>query len=1335
MSFIAFLLVSPCCEGPALAASSGSDLEQGFLHPPDSARPWVYWFPLDGNISSNGITADLEAMKRVGIGGVLYMETDQGAPKGPARFGGPLWRDLFKHICAEASRLGLEVNMNNDAGWCGSGGPWITPELSMQKVVWTETTLRGPSRFDGTLPQPQAVRDFYRDIAVFAFPTPVGDDVRMTEHSPKLTASTTNGSSDLKKLLDGNPKTTVSLPRPERNKPQFVQIEFAQPFAARLLSLTLGGTGRVSCHGALQVSDDGQKFKTIREFDARPGSSSLVFPEVSSRFFRVLFTKADAKMNPIVLADLELNPRYRIENIQGKSALTRQEFVPQATYPTLAAELAIARDRIIDLTPKLAQDGRLTWDVPAGQWTVLRFGHTTTGKDNHPAPLEGRGLECDKLSKQAAEAMFNGLMAKLIEDSKPLVPKTLVSTHIDSWEVGSQNWTPKFRTEFQRLRGYDPMPLLPVLTGRVVDSLEVSERFLWDVRQTVNDLLVDNYAGHFREQAHRHGLRLSIEAYDGAPTDDLTYAGRADEPMAEFWSWAPYGAAYSCTEMASSAHVYGKRILGAEAFTATDAEKWQGHPFSVKVYGDWAFCEGINRFVFHRYALQPWTNPDRAPGMSMGPWGLHYERGQTWWEQSKAWHEYLARCQYLLQQGLFVADICYLAAERSPQRWQPPTPSLDRPAYNFDGCPPEVVLTRMTVQDGKLMLPDGMSYRVLVLPDVETMTPRLLRKITALVKDGATVIGPRPLKSPSLSNYPKCDAEVRTLADKLWATCDGKTVQEHRFGKGKVVWGKTPQEVLAGLGIGPDFSFRGKTPGVGLRYIHRTIGDAEVYFVANKNQQAAEALCSFRAPGKQPELWWPDTGRIERVAAYDEAQATIRLPMRFDPVGSVFAVFRPAKGTAPGRITSVTRDGEPVLETAWKQAFEPAGDNNRNIVGTFSMAVWARPDAEIALPKEANAGVFLTQRRNDALYPPPGHEVGWEAGHAGTGISVGRNGVCVWEHSADYFAPLLVHAAPITGWTHLVVVYQDGQPSLYLSGKLVRKGLKSLFQAHPGVGVQHGRSVESFKGELGTFAQFARALTEAEIAQLTKSMPLPAARPQTPPIQVAAADESRRTLEVEVSQPGHYELKSAGTSMRHFDIPSVSAPLAITGPWDLQFAPNGGAPKRVTLEKLISWSEHNDSGVRYYSGHATYQTTFRWNPTPSAPGQLESVVYLDLGKVAVMAEVKLNGQDLGVLWKPPFRVAVTKALQPGDNTLEVKVVNLWINRLIGDEHLPEDSQRNANGTLKEWPSWLNEGKPNPAGRFTFTSWRLYKKDDPLADSGLLGPVTLQTAMKVELPPR
>ncbi|MBU6399703.1 MAG: hypothetical protein KGS61_05245, partial [Verrucomicrobia bacterium] len=726
------------------------DLARQFARPPASARPWVYWFWLNSNITREGITADLQAMQRVGIGGVLIMEVDQGVPVGPVAFMSPRWRELFKFACSEAARLGLEINMNDDAGWNGSGGPWITPEQSMQKVVWTETTIDGPAHFAEKLAQPQASHNFYRDIAVLALPAP--------------------------------------------------------------------------------------------------------------------------------------GP-YRIPDIQAKAEYSRAYIRPDNRPLEPPAGSAIPRERIVDLTARMEPDGRLTWDVPAGHWTVLRFGHTTTGMENNPAPASGRGLECDKLSPVGIQAQFDGMMAKLIADVGPAAGKTLVSTHIDSWENGTQNWTTRMREEFRKRRGYDLLPFLPVVTGRVVDRLEISERFLWDWRQTISDLLVDNYAGRMEQLAQARGLRLSIEAYDG-PCDDMTYAGRADEPMCEFWIGG--GAFQTCKEMASAAHTYGHRILGAESFTADNHERWLQHPATIKALGDRAFCEGVNRFVFHRYAMQPWLN--YRPGMTMGPWGLHYERTETWWQMSPAWHRYLARCQYLLRQGRFVADICYLQPEAAPQGFQ----NHNRHGYDFDNCTPEVVRNRMSVRDGRLVLPDGMSYRVLVLPDVRTITPPLLRKIKALVDAGATVLGPKPVRSPSLSDYPRCDDDIKLLAAELWD-------------QGKVIADKTPEQVLAGMHVPPDFS--AAPP---LRWIHRRDGELEIYFVANSSPYPVEANCTFRVSGKVPEFWQPETGGIERVPAYTLAGDTTRIPIRLEPSGSVFVVFRPAAGRFDP-VARLTRNGEPVL--------------------------------------------------------------------------------------------------------------------------------------------------------------------------------------------------------------------------------------------------------------------------------------------------------------------------------------------------------------------------------------------------------------------------------------
>ncbi|MGZ5554729.1 MAG: glycosyl hydrolase [Candidatus Aminicenantales bacterium] len=1066
---VALVVLALCVA--ACAPKKVDELRAGFVKPPDSARPWVYWFWLNSNITREGITADLEAMKRVGIGGVLIMEVDQGAPVGKAAFMGDEWRGLFKFAVAEAGRLGLEINMNDDAGWNGSGGPWITPEQSMQKIVWSEAGLTGPAHFAATLPRPETVRDFYRDIAILAFPTPKGD--------------------------------------------------------------------------------------------------------------------------------------YRIADIKTKALYERGDVAP-AAETEIPPAMTIDRAGIVDLTAQMSADGRLTWDVPAGKWTVLRFGHTSTGGENAPAPASGKGLECDKLSPEGIEAQFAGMMGKLAADVGPAAGKTLVTTHIDSWENGAQNWSSRMREEFRKRRGYDPLMFLPAVTGRVVNTLEISERFLWDLRQTASELVVENYAGHMAELAHKNGLRLSIEAY-GGPCDDVTYGGRADEPMGEFWIGG--GAWETLKMMASSTHIYGRPILGAESFTANDKERWQQHPGSIKALGDRAFCEGVSRFVFHRYAMQPWI--DYRPGMTMGPWGLHYERTNTWWELAGPWHEYLARCQYMLRQGIFAADILYLQPEASPQeyKWH------QRNGYDYDDCSAEALLKRTSVKDGRIVLEGGMSYRVLVLPETTRMTPGLLKKVSELAAAGATIIGPtRPSRAPGLTDYPNCDAEVERLAEELW-------------GNKKVISGKPVDEVLAGAGVGKDFD----APSY-VRWIHRSVAGpegAEIYFVASIGREPREVTCTFRTAGLRPEFWRPETGRVEPVAVYERTGGTTRIPISFEPSGSVFVVFRKnAQDVDP--VVSVTVDGKPAIPA-------PA------------------PEFVIRIVK--------------AVYGVPGDPA----------------------RTRDVAAKLQA--------------ILDGGESSFVVSRLAA-GDDPAYNVVKTLDAEYTIS----------------GVTYNVIGKDPDTISFLIAPGQEPAVKVLMDDKGG--LSVEATEAGAVELKTAAGRVLAAHIGAPVASLEVVGPWEVRFPPKWGAPDSVEFDKLISWSDHADPGIKYFSGTATYTKTVNVPREVLGKGRR---IYLDLGKVQVMASVKLNGKDLGLLWRTPYRLDVTEALKAGDNTLEIGVTNLWINRMIGDEDLPEDSDRNPDGTLKSWPQWVQEGKPSPTGRFTFTTWHLWKKGEVPVESGLIGPVTLRVS--------
>jgi hypothetical protein len=711
--------------------------------------------------------------------------------------------------------------------------------------------------------------------------------------------------------------------------------------------------------------------------------------------------------------------------------------------------------------------------------------------------------------------------------------------------------------------------------------------------------------------------------------------------------------------------------------------------------------------------------------MAMGPWGLHYERTQTWWEYSTPWHEYLSRCQFLLQQGLFSADICYVGLEDSPQRWQVPGKSRERPGYNYDGCPAEIVINRMTVKNGRLVLPSGMTYRVLVLPESETMTPRLLNKVKQLVADGATVIGSRPLRAPGLADYPDCDSEVRRIASEFWADCDGKTVKEHRFGQGRVICGRTAEAVLASE-VPKDFDSESKNCPQSIRYTHRIVGDADLYFLANKYSQPEEAVCAFRVTGKSPSFWHPDNGKTDQIVVYSQTNGTTRIPVHFDPFGSMFVLFQPSTGTNRTFQNLYREKQQQILTTSFKPTQLPAGLTNETIATSFAIAAWVKADIEVDLPKEETAGISgLHVVRNDALYPPSSEDFFDEPNHAYAGISAGKNGVCVYEHGANYFAPTLVWPATLTNWTHVAVVYTSNTPSLFLNGKLVHQGLHSDFVVHSAVGVQHTRGVAPFRGALGTFEQFRNKPG-------TDPLQVPIAPAPTPPAEHLAMEQIAKNsdgdLIILARSAGDYE----GTGPRpvRIHVDPIVSPIEIPGPWAVAFPPGLGAPPQITLTTLISWTQHPDPGVKFFSGVATYRTAF---PLPAVK-EKDLHLYLNLGEVAVMARPKLNGHDLGILWKPPFEAEITPFLREGENALEVEVVNLWPNRMIGDEQLPEDSKRKPNGTLEEWPEWLLKNEPSPTGRHSFTTWRLWKQDSVLQSSGLLGPVTITAAREVTIRP-
>ena len=1227
--------------GSSLVADlpASDELAAAFECPPDSAKPDIWWHWMDGSVTKEGITADLEAMRRVGIGSVQIFNL-KAVPLGPVKFLTPEWHEMMKHAGREADRLGLKLSIHNCAGWSSSGGPWNTPANAMQRVTISETNVAGPLHVAGALPQPATKLDFYRDIAVLAVRTPDGEEADMRALSPKVTASVPK--LNAAQLFDGKAETFVTLPMPEAGKPQFIQLEFSQPFTARSAMLALGPV-LMDVRGVIQASDDGKVYRELRPFVfPRPGASgmlvlSLGSEPVSARYYRVTFTVGGLKAKRLTVAEISLSPCLRIEDIEAKSGMNGGSLMPTPTplQNTAPEGLAVKRSEIIDLTSHLQPDGKLDWEVPVGRWTVLRIGHTPIGKDNHPAADGGLGLECDKLSAEALDAHWAGYVQKVIDDLGPLAGKgkTFNNVLIDSYEIGGQNWTPKFREEFQQRCGYDPLPFLVTITGRVVDTPEISERFLWDMRRTIADLFAEKYYAHFKKLCNERGLTASIEPYTG-PFESLQCGAAADIPMGEFWVGNFYNSLSTTKLAASVGHIYGRRIIGAESFTAAPSDRhgrWLDDPYALKGIGDLVFCHGVNRFSLHRYAMQPWTN--RWPGMTMGHWGTHFDRTVTWFEQGRAWLQYVARCQYLLQQGRFVADAAYFYGESAPVETLENDPALP-PGYDYDGINADV-LKQAAIKDGRLVLDSGMSYRVLVLPSAErAMTPALLRKLRGFVADGLTVVGAPPVRAPGLNGYPACDQDVRTLATELWGVCDGTSVTEHAFGKGKVVWGQPMAQVLSALRAMPDFEFSSPDRSQ-LAYIHRRTDAADIFFVSNQRDRFDTIECTFRVSGKEPELWYPDSGRRVTAGVWREQDGRITLPLSFDPSGSVFVVFRKSAGTLDHLVAasySGATKPEPALATLTiRHATYEALD------GSGSLDVTAK------LKELVRCGALRVEVSNTVLGEDP----------------------------ARFRAK------------QLRVEYE-------IDGKVEERTVGE----------------EKFL-EIGAVAGMGEA---PEVEWL--------------------ADETGQTR-LRASAAGVAEVQTAAGKRLKMEVRDVPAPLELTGPWEMNFPPNWGAPAQVTLQKLISWSDHADSGVKFFSGTATYLKDIEISATMLGRGH---VLWLSLGEVKNLAEVSLNGAPLGILWKPPFRVEITGAAKSGKNRLEVKVTNLWPNRLIGDEQLPPDREWGEANQLKNWPQWLLDGKISPTGRFTFTTWRHWKKDDALQPSGLLGPVTLSVATEIAIKP-
>jgi hypothetical protein len=852
-----------------LMRAHGSDistLEKDFASPPEATKPRCYWYWMDGNITTNGITKDLEAMRRVGIGeAYIGIIADQSrlAPGSVKALTEPFWETLA-HAVREGTRLGVDIGVFNSPGWSQSGGPWVKPEQAMRHLVFPEIHLRGPQHFSRKLPKPDG---FFQDVAVLAFPAPT-DDADSTD------------------LLGAK----VS------KQSKVITIEMPALFTAR--SLTVTPSRRVFVTAELQSSEDGKKFRTIRKFGIdrhnlgrEVGPEPLApivisFPATSARVFRLNLS------SPEDIGVVKLSGAARVDSIAEKSlAKVFQDpqppfdfySWPQQPEPDSSNRVIAARS-VQNISQHLRADGSLEWDVPAGNWIIQRAGMALTETKNSPAPPEATGLEVDKMNRTALKAHFDAYIGELMNRLSPAERKSWKHVVADSYERGPQNWTDGFVKEFLQRYGYDPISYLPVLTGRMVGSAEQSNRFLWDLRRLVADRVASEYVGSLRDLCEEKGLKMWLENYGhfGFPSEFLLYGGNCNEVSGEFWESGDLGS-IELRDAASAAHIYGKRQVFAEAWTG--GPMVLSTPWSLKRRGEWAMCQGINQFVFHVYIHQPWD--DRQPGVN-APFGTEFNRHNTWFELSSGWIDYLRRCSVLLQAGVQVADIAYFIGEDAPKMTGIRQPELP-PGYDYDYINANVLLNRARVERGQLVLPDGMSYRVLVLPPSQTMRPETLAKIKSFIDSGLTVIGPLPSRSPSLQGYPACDATVQNLSAEL---------------KTRV---QTDDDLRAALKVPPDVA--GLNPAQ-ILFTHRRDGDTEIYFLSNQVDAPKQLFPVFRVAGKVVGLWHPDTGMVEQLTS-ETRDGVTRVSLNLEARGSVFVMFHPPTESEE-QLVSFTRNGQPV---------------------------------------------------------------------------------------------------------------------------------------------------------------------------------------------------------------------------------------------------------------------------------------------------------------------------------------------------------------------------------------------------------------------------------------
>ncbi|MEO5889391.1 MAG: glycosyl hydrolase [Ferruginibacter sp.] len=933
-------------------------LKKIFLNPGNAVQTSVYWYWISGNISKEGVVKDLESMKKVGINRAFIGNIEQSdVAQGNVKFLSDEWWEVMHAALKTATKLNIEIGIFNSPGWSQSGGPWIKPEQSMRYLASAEITVEGGRRLQSKLPKPN---EQFQDVRVIAFPVPKDYFTNIADFDPVITVSSSQ--KNIHAVMDKDTSTELSIPL---DSVVTIDIRTEKEFAAR--SILIYPSHRPIIAGVkLQVSS-GDTFRTVREFTIDRSNSSLnvgfdpygrvavSLPATNATSFRVVISNLKTNYSrswggspepTCGIRELQILSSPKVENYIEKT-LAKMSQTPfplwgQYLWPdqqsTPEKELSIDPSAVIDISKYMSPDGSIDWNVPAGKWIIVRSGMVPTGVTNSPAPANGTGLEVDKMNRNYLSGHFDGYLGQVLKRIPAADRKTFKIVVEDSYETGGQNWTDSLVEKFRAIYNYDPTPFIPVLYGSVVGSEDISNRFLWDLRRFIADKVSFEYVGGLRDISHRYGLTTWLENYGhwGFPGEFLQYGSQSDEIGGEFWSEGDLGNIEN-RAASSSAHIYGKTKVSAESFTCGGAA-FSRYPALMKQRGDRFFTEGINNTLMHVYIEQPY--PDRVPGVNAG-FGNEFNRNNTWFGYMGMFTDYIKRCNFMLQQGRYVADVAYFIGEDAPKMTGVCDPPLPR-GYSFDYINADVIKQRISVKNGMLVLPNGITYRMLVLPKLQTMRPELLIKIQDLVNQGAVIFGPAPDKSPSLQNMKTADAKIKSIATQLWGKIDGKTITSNHYGKGWVIDGMELVDALQLIKADPDCKINGDDS---VLFIHRKISGDEVYFLSNQKNKSISFEATFRASGKTAELWDAVTGRTKSLKTFTDDGSATTIPLELAAYESAFIIFRLKTGPVVN-IAKATSSQTSVIEikNSWKVTFDSSARGPHEPVVFNTLIDWTKSD-------------------------------------------------------------------------------------------------------------------------------------------------------------------------------------------------------------------------------------------------------------------------------------------------------------------------------------------------------------------------------------------------------